>query len=640
MATGLGNEVALGLLAGPAELARLRATRHQGLLARVWNRYEAAALSCLEKKDGSMICSDLALVAAVTQRGDLASAAINAALEIAHAPSWQHWEAGCIGLTGMHNAHYLTLTADWLWPLLNRDQREALLGALVAKSVENLSHTAPGIRDESDGNGQLLFVRRQDKDDPYCLHPKAGQVNNWDIWFSSGLFLAAALVERAFLKPDPAWPALRWGNYYQVGFDLDQTRVDRWKAIAIERITTALATQLGPDGDYAEGVSYTEYSGMAIIHALTALERVDGLNLWAPALLALPHWQRNQFVADLPFGAANFNDARLHTGKAVPLLLTLASRAKDPELQGIALEALEVTQPTQTDYFFGYLALLGLDPDLPATPPALQPATLFAHSGQVIWRTAQDRSGVFFSLKSGAYGGAHQHRDRNTFFLSAYGEHLIVDSGDGRYANPPTDPNFAGTRAHNCVLINGKEQVGDNDNPTVGAILEHAHDGELSTLLADAAGCYPGNAACRRRVVFTRPDLLVIADRVDGECGTLTWLLQGNNSDGKASWACSDRAATLTRPLARLHVFFLDAAAQIVIGPGSLDGAHQAVLSLAADVPGRQVTAVLVPARADEPAPACIRAADGSLTLNFRGNTHTVSAAADAVTVNGKVYTA
>ena len=633
--TRLGEEVAVGLLAGPADFARLREARRQSpLMARLLERLEENLLKGNYPDHSFLPVAQYAFLSALDARKDLADRAITEALETVHKPHWIHHEAGCIGLMGMHYTQELCLAIDWLWPVLNRDQREALLGGVIAKSVENLSHTPPGVRDETDGNGQLLLARRLDVQDRFCLHPQPTSVNNWDIWFASSIYLAAALAERAWLHPDPAWPQLEWGHYYQVGYTLDAARVERWKALARERLTTALANQVGENGGYGEGPSYTSYGGMAITIGLSALERLEGLSLWSPGLLALPRWLRNQFVADLPFGVANFNDTAFSVKPGAPLLAHLAARSRDPEAQGFVLEALE-----QGWDALHPLTILGLATDLPAQPMTLPPATCYQPSGQVIWRTAQDRSGVFFATQSGAHGGAHQHKDRASFFLSAYGEHLLVDSGDGRYGEHlPNAPRFDATRAHNCVLIDGRGQIGDNANPVTGRVLEHRHEGNLSTALLDASDCHEGITSYHRRIVFLRPDLFIIADRVDGKCENLTWVAQGYNRDGLATWESLDRSAVLTRPQARLHCIFLEPLAGIRLATGMLDNIQQALLRFEADVPGHAVTAVLVPLRDGEPAPDIIRDESGALTLRLHDNVYTITTSESHLTVNEQKF--
>jgi hypothetical protein len=457
-------------------------------------------------------------------------------------------------------------------------------------------------------------------------------VNNWDLWFGASLHLAAALVERAFLHPAPGEPALEWDRHFDVGYDLDADRVTRWKAIARERVDTALATKLGPDGDYAEGLAYAGYGGIALVTALILRERLEGEDLFSPGVLALPLWARNQYPADLAFGAANFNDCKIASLPPPAVVAYLARRSGDPRTHGLALEALDLGRE-----HWWFLLLLGLDPDLPSEPAVLPEAAAYQHTGEVVWRTAQNRSGVFFALQCGVHGGAHQHRDRGNFFLSAYGEHLLVELGDSRYVKPQSRPETQDTRGHNCLLIDGRGQVGDNGDPRTGRLLEHKHEPGLSTALVDPTECYEEVELYHRRVVFPRPDLLVVADRVDGEVGSVTFLLQGNNGDGQGRWICRRSEAVFTRPGARVHVFFLEPVAEFAVHAGTLEAEPRGLLRLETSIAGGSVTAVLVPCPAEEEAPVGERD-HGALVVRWRGKEWKVERGTKTVVVQGRRF--
>jgi hypothetical protein len=472
-----------------------------------------------------------------------------------------------------------------------------------------------------------------DRQDRYCLHPHDAQVNNWDLWFAGGIYLAARLAERAFLRPAPDEPALQWGHYYQTGYALDEARLARWLAIARERVQTALRNQVGEEGDYAEGVSYAAYGGEALVTALTAMRRTGDLDLYQGGVLRIPHWRRNQFLADLPWGAVNFNDARQAWRPATALAAHLARYSRDEQTQGILLEELEHDAAPPS-----VLLLTGCDPELPAVAPTLPRAACYRRTGTVIWRTAEDRSGLVFALQSGAHGGAHQHRDRNNCFLAAYGDYLLVDTGDCRYLQPP-DPDFAETLAHNCLLIDGRGQFGDSLRPVGGQVLEHADSATAATALAEAAACYEGAAAVRRRAVLLRQaGVLALADRVAPTPGQVSWLLQGYNGDGAATWQLLPRQAILRRPTLALHLFLLEAPAASSVTAAPLDGEPRGILRLRLDVPGGRVTALLVPAWTAEPPPQAVWHADGSLTVRFRGHATTLAAGPDALRIDGTPY--
>jgi len=628
----LGEQVGVGLVAGPEDFERLRVKIRTGVMARLWERFEAETGKPDEEMYLGHQAADLAFVAAITKREDLVGPALERLLRVIHLPHWVHPEAGCIGLAGAGYTRQICLALDWLWPVLPQATREALLEAAIAKGVENLTPAPDGIT-QPDDRGQLLLARRMDVDDPYCLHPLTPQANNWDLWLSIGMIMAAALAERIHLNPDSGEAPPAWGKLHDVGYAIDRARVDRWKGLGRERMTTTIANQLGPDGDFGEGSQYASYGTLALTELLAVFQRVWGEDHWPEALVHLPRWVRNQFPAELAYGKANHNDAKIHYDPRPTILAYLATRTGDPETQGYLMESLESSQ-----HLPNVMLLLGLDQDLPAKPMTLPDATCYRKTGQVVWRTSQDRDGVFLHLISGEHGGAHQHRDRNTFFLSAYGEHLIVDSGDSRYIPVPADPNHELTIAHNCVLPDGRGQVGSNSDPRAGRILEHEHDDTVSTLLADAGDCYEGIASCRRRVVFVRPEVFVMSDVVEGDCTTLTWLAQGYNADGKAAWQFRDREAVLTRPEARLHLFFVEPVAAFRTALGTLDSEHRHILRLEVDVSGPCLTTVLVPARPDDPDPALDRADNKTLCLSFRDREHTLALAPEAITVNGTAF--
>ncbi len=622
-----GNAAAVGMIAGPQDFERMRKTSATGRTRTIWK----TLIERVKNKSASL--SEIALAAAVRRNAQWANEAIASMCKLCDMPFWGHHEAGVMSLGGMDKARDICLAADWLWPVLNRDCREKILGGLLARAVENLSPAPDGVRDEGDGNGQLLLVRRLDVADPFCLHPRPHQTNNWDMWFAATLFMAAALARRAWLNPEPDEPALGWGRYFNVGYALDEARIERWQSIARERIHTTLNNVMGEDGDYGEGLNYARYGGEAALLALTLLDRLDGNNLFKGGILELPSWYCALRIADPEFGYVNFNDSLLNMRHPTALLTHLAARTRRGDYQTLALEAIDGKQSEGS-----VLVLIGLDETIPPGELKRPGASHFRKTGTVVWRTATDRDGIFFALQSGAHGGAHQHRDRNSFFLSAYGEHLIVDSGDGRYTPGGCRPPHDATLAHNCILVNNREQSGSNEDPVAGRIVTQTSDDDISTLLADSGGCYPGVTECTRQVVFSRPDLLVMCDRVTGACERITWLLQGYNADGRASWTTTADGAVLVRPAASLHVFFAEPAERITIAPGALDGECGGILRLEAVFHGKQVGAAFVPCRSSEKAPMLMSRSSGKLTLRFRSREHTVHFAQESILLNGTAH--
>lgn len=629
----LGEMVGVGLLADASELARFREQCQSGVLKELWQRF-TRTLPAEGATTSDLSAGSLAFAAYILKRSDLADLATKRALQIARSP-WDHWihpEAGCTALVGIDHAVEICLATDWLWPTLNRDQREALVGALVAKAVENHARSPEGFRTEDD-QGMLLTLRRMDPADPHCMHKLSEQLNNWDSWFSSALLMAAALAERAFLCPLPDEPKLTWGRYYSTGYTLDSARVARWRAVALERIRGVIANQFGPDGDYGEGISYLSYGGNALLYALRAAPRTAGVDLLTDAMARLPHWARNQYLADPAFGVANFNDSQSFTKPPFAITAYLAARFRDSQTQGYLAEAVACNSDTPIP-----LDLLCVDPTLAAAPVTLADESCYRRTGQVVWRTAQTRDGTTFMLQCGAHGGAHQHQDRGNFFLAAYGERLLVDAGDNRYIKGPTPFVHGVTAAHNMILIDGRGQIGDNLSPCHGTISDYRADAQRATVLADATACYSGVTACRRRVVFIRPDLFVIADHVAGTCTRLDWPMQGYDADGMAAWSLDGASALLTRPQASLHLFFLEPVTSWKCLSTVMDGKPKQIKHVAARIAGAGATVVLTPLRPDEAPPQFTRDGDDGVSITFRGKTTHVRRESEMLIVDDERY--
>ena len=129
----------------------------------------------------------------------------------------------------------------------------------------------------------------------------------------------------------------------------------------------------------------------------------------------------------------------------------------------------------------------------------------------------------------------------------------------------------------------------------------------------------------------------MLADRVEGEVGEVTFLLQGHNADGHGGWTCRDGEAVFTRPGARLHVFFLESVTACTVHAGTFEAEQRGLLRLEAPVSGGEVTAVLVPCPSEEDPPACARE-PGALVVAWRGRQWRVERRPHAVALDGREF--
>jgi hypothetical protein len=86
----------------------------------------------------------------------------------------------------------------------------------------------------------------------------------------------------------------------------------------------------------------------------------------------------------------------------------------------------------------------------------------FEYGGVYTMRTGWDRDDILLVFDGGPWGKSHQHDDRLSFWLSAYGRSLIVDPGRYMYDwnNPFSGDRYLKTsRAHNTITVDGQGQA-------------------------------------------------------------------------------------------------------------------------------------------------------------------------------------
>ncbi len=143
-----------------------------------------------------------------------------------------------------------------------------------------------------------------------------------------------------------------------------------------------------------------------------------------------------------------------------------------------------------------------------APRPELSDAKQFRGVGWVALRSGWEVGDVLLCLQSGVWGTGHQHLDKNSFVLEAYGERLCPDKGTPAYGHP-MGPFFAKTVSHNAVTINGADQRAGTPR-----VLRFEHTDAFDIVESDATSNYAGAKKVLRRVLFMRPDYFVIADEV------------------------------------------------------------------------------------------------------------------------------
>ena len=82
----------------------------------------------------------------------------------------------------------------------------------------------------------------------------------------------------------------------------------------------------------------------------------------------------------------------------------------------------------------------------------------FPYAGAVVFRSSWARDAVWGYMDCSPFGRGHQHEDKLNVLMSAYGKNMIVEPGNYAYDTSDMRRYVISTRAHNTILVDGREQ--------------------------------------------------------------------------------------------------------------------------------------------------------------------------------------
>ncbi len=328
--------------------------------------------------------------------------------------------------------------------------------------------------------------------------------------------------------------------------------------------------QTTEDGGYAEGPYYLNYGAGEFWPMLQALHRVsDGgtvslRNFFdtrvqgdAPLLVELPDPAGSERLAALtrwplrmamPDGRApNIDDSGISPwcGAAFGALLF-----DDPELlwlwrrpaQGLASSCGSIVAPE-------LFALLPPDPGEGQAP--VWTDQLLEAGGQAVFRTGWDEDAVWLLLlgehgPARTHGMAHEQPDATHLLLTAYGEHLLLDSG---YVKWEEKDLVCHAENHSIVLVDGEGPPDNYKLAMVGAdawLTDWDVRPEWKTVVSSTSNA---GAARSRRVVLFPDGWLLIHDRITApEEHQWDWLLHGHGGGTSGGFEELAAGARWSRP--------------------------------------------------------------------------------------------
>ncbi len=451
-------------------------------------------------------------------------------------PAWDYFmEAGrdIIGLQrAPETAIAMSLALDWLFPRLEESTRKRMRDQIAEKGCLPCFRTLKGMRypREVVGWGFAPWVKLEARD-----------FSRWPI-----------ILDRTNLKAIPI-AGLAVGT---LALEPGDPRSAEWLEMARHGYET-IAGLYERDGSYPEGGSYGDYTTFHLLLTQAVIQRRRGVDLFDRINyngfvefmlgLQLPHTAE-------PKACVNFGDAGSGLQSAVSFYV--ARQTGDGLAQDMGLE-----HPREHNAF----SVIWFRPELPAQKPGAVHHFKHWDLDWMVYRTGYGLDDLVVAMRSGGPAN-HEHADRNSILLKAYGEVLLADSKHPTYDHHHPGWLLRTSPAHNTVLIDNQGhqyhdgREGTNASLAEARIIRSGRRDGFVFWTSDATPAYrlvlPDVELVRRSVfVFADAPIVVIVDKLtkrdQPSLFSSHWHVE--NSDGLGSVQVSEDAFMMRRPGALFH---------------------------------------------------------------------------------------
>jgi hypothetical protein len=190
-------------------------------------------------------------------------------------------------------------------------------------------------------------------------------------------------------------------------------------------------------------------------------------------------------------------------------------------------------------------AVIWCDPSVKAKDPPKSLNDARFENDWIVSRSGWGLDDTVVAMRSGGPSN-HEHADRNSVIVKAYGERLLHDPYGAAY--PYTEKHWLLrlTEAHTAVLVDGKGHQyhdgheGTNPSNAEAHIVQYEPGERITIVTSDATAAYklvnPDIKKIQRTVVFVKPDVVLFIDEFEKEetPSTFQARFQAFNAEGKA----------------------------------------------------------------------------------------------------------
>ena len=312
-----------------------------------------------------------------------------------------------------------------------------------------------------------------------------------------------------------------------------------------------LAASYLADGSYGEGISYQEFDLETTSLALTAVERVFGIDYWDRSHVKDSLWYPLSTLAQPAGGSLDMGDTHPPSGYSGAAVV---ARSGNPVF---AWFYNRFPHTSLLDFLFA-------PSTASASPPPAPGSRYFAGKGNVIFRTGWTEDAAILLFRAGPNFN-HNHADQGSFLLRAFGENLAVEGGYADYyRDPHYDSYFKQAIGHNVVLVDqdpASQEIADtlrfpalSRYPRIQDVLLGPSVGIMAS---DLRQVYRGRLrSYERSILMVGSDYLVVSDDLvaNRTPARFDWLLHLPDlarvkTEGETGWYAGPKAALAVRAL-------------------------------------------------------------------------------------------
>jgi len=310
----------------------------------------------------------------------------------------------------------------------------------------------------------------------------------------------------------------------------------KWINRAADRTQLFLRSQ-DRVGGYGEGVNYWCMSLRGAFPFMDGLRNIFKLDLYREPYLTEG---AGKFVlyclSPDRRSTLNFNDAGINRKYDAHVMVRLASACNWSQIAWVINQDITGTSNVpakggEKPYKFSLgdiYSFLWYDPQVAQAPLENLPRSCFFPGiGWSVMRSGWDKDALQFGIISAPkFFGNHEHADRGSIILNAYGERLICDAGKPySYGDPIIEQWFRGSAGHNLLFVNGKGQTMRENLSAPGRMSHFISTPDFDYVLTENSGPY-GDAVKRwdRHAIFAVPEFIILYDQVElPEAGSLSF---------------------------------------------------------------------------------------------------------------------